>query len=106
VSVTLRELSEEEFLACAAAPMRDVSAEAKNVVDIWPYVDLLDPQSLGVSEIGDVAYVYRDVKGRFGHVLAATDRHNVFVAVIVDLVGSAVLGHRLLDMNREYGITP
>jgi hypothetical protein len=105
VSIALRELSEAEFRACCSAPMREPRADAE-AADIWPYVDLLDPQSLGASEIRDVAYIYRDAEGRYDHVVVATDRHNVFVAVIVDLASSSVLGHRLLDMNREYGITP
>lgn len=86
--------------------MREVSGDGASVVDIWPYVKRLDTQSLEVGRVNDVAYVYEDSNGRFHHVLLATDRHNIFVAIIVDLSILAIVGHHLLDMNRLYGLTP
>nr|WMC98876.1 hypothetical protein RAR13_09340 [Aminobacter aminovorans] len=35
-------------------------AAQQPVAVVWPYVDLLDPRSLGVLAIRDVEYVHRD----------------------------------------------
>jgi hypothetical protein len=58
--IIARRLSKEEFSACFAQPMSDVTAHANAAVDIWPYVDALDLDELGIPSINDVHYVYRD----------------------------------------------
>jgi hypothetical protein len=93
-------LSEADYKACFAEPMRDVTATAEPVVDIWPYADELD-----VPELGDVAHVYRSGDARFDHVMIATGRANVFLVIVVDIAASAIHGHRLLDLNAEYGLS-
>jgi hypothetical protein len=41
----------------------------------------------------------------YDHVLVVTKSKNVYLAVIVDLKRNDILGHRLLDLNQEYGLT-
>jgi hypothetical protein len=100
-----RRLSEEEFSACFAQPMSDVTAYADAAVDIWPYVDGLDLDELGMPSINDVHYVYRDARGRFDQVLIGTGRFNALLVIVVDLGAGAVFGHFLLDLNKEYGVS-
>ena len=102
--VTARELSEEEYKACFTQPMSDVTAHANSTVDIWPYVDALNLDELGIPYINDVHYVYRDAHGRFDHVLIGTGRFNALLVIVVDLAADAVFGHILLDLNKQYGI--
>lgn len=102
--MTGRPLSEKEFRACWAMPMDDVLATAAAPVDIGPYVDSLDRAEQGVAAFGEVRHVYRDGLARFDHVLLETDRPNVFLAVIVNLERSEILGHHMLDLNVEYGL--
>jgi hypothetical protein len=52
-----RRLSEEEYKACFTEPMSDVTAHANAAVDIWPYVDELELDELGIPYINDVHYV-------------------------------------------------
>ena len=99
-----RLLTSDEFLACFAEPMQDMTAAPEAVADIWPYVDDLDPKSLGITWIGDVVYVYRDEMARYDHMLIQTDTANVFLVIVVDLSRKDVFGHRVLDLNSEYGI--
>jgi hypothetical protein len=101
-----RLLSHPEFKATFATPMRDVLATATNVTNIWPYVAAIPKVDLGGHFVTDgcVEHVYRNGIGTFDHVLVATRTKNVFVAVIVDLVQDAIMGHYLLDLNREYGL--
>ena len=82
--------------------MRDVTANPGAGVDIWPYVDALDLDDLGVPSLNDVRYVYRDAKSRFDQVLIGTGRFNSLLVIVVDLERREIFGHRLLDLNEEY----
>lgn len=100
-------LAEKQFLATFAAPMRNVTGEATNVIDIWPYVESVPPEDLRGHEIYDqfVECVYRDATGRFDHVQVMTKTKNVYLVVVVDLPRDVVHGHHLLDLNKKYGVT-
>ena len=86
--------------------MRNVTGIATEVLDIWPYVESLPITDLEGHSIFDrfVEYVYRSRDECFDHVLVMTKTKNVYLAVVVDLVRDSVYGHRLLDLNREYGL--
>ncbi|MES0101986.1 hypothetical protein [Mesorhizobium sp. M0019] len=98
-----RLLSLEEFEACFAHPMRNVTESAEPILDIWPYVDSLNLDALGLPSLNDVHHVYRDAHERFDQVLIGTGRFNTLLVVVVDRHLRTVLGHRLLDLNKEYG---
>jgi hypothetical protein len=100
----LRALSEAEFKACFAPPMQDMTDAQAAAADIWPYVEALHPEDFGVTNMEEVAYVYRDGLARFDHVLIATPDENVFLVIVVDVKAGAVFGHRLLNLNIEYGL--
>jgi hypothetical protein len=101
-----RLLTKDEFLACFAKPMQDMTAAPEAATDLWPYVDYLHPASLGITQVGDVVQVYRDGRGRYDQVLIQTGTANVFLVIVVDLAARAVFGHHLLDLNIEYGTAP
>jgi hypothetical protein len=98
-----RLLSAEEFEACFARPMRNVTENAEPVLDIWPYVDSLDLDALGLPSLDDVHHVYRDAHERFDQVLIGTGRFNTLLIIVVDRHLRSILGHRLLDLNVAYG---
>ena len=102
-----RLLSEAEFKGTFAMPMRDVLASATDVLDIWPYVAAVPSAELGGSVVVPdcVEYVYRNATDTFDHVLVVTNTKNVYLVVVVDLVRDAIFGHRLLDLNHEYGLS-
>ncbi len=83
--------------------MRNVTADPDPRADIWSYVDELDLDAIGVPSINDVHYVYRDAKERFDQVLIGTGRFNALLVVVVDRDLGVVHGHRLLDLNEEFG---
>jgi len=101
---TTRLLTTEEFERCFAAPMKNVTADADPSVDIWPYVDSLDLDAVGVPSINDVNYVYRDANGRFDQVLIGTGRFNTLLAVVVDRHLRSITGHHLLDLNEKFDV--
>jgi len=84
--------------------MQNVTARPDPKVNIWPYVDGLDLEILGVPSIGDVHYVYRDALNRFDQVLIGTGRFNALLVIVVDLASRAVVGHHLLDLNEKFGV--
>ncbi len=98
-----RLLSADEFEACFAAPIQNVTENAEPIVDIWPYVDNISLDDLGLPDLNDVHHVYRDAHGRFDQILIGTGRFNTLLVIVVDRHEKAVLGHRLLDLNREFG---
>lgn len=100
-------LDEAEFMSTFAAPMRDVLATAANAIDVWPYIAAIPIGDLAGHIIvdGRVEHIYRNGSQTFDQVLVATRTKNVFVVVVVDLSAHAIFGHRLLDLNHEYGLT-
>jgi len=103
--IETKALSEAEFTACFAAPMQNVTSNPGAIIDIWPYIDALDLDVLGLPSLTDVEHVYRDALGRFDQVLIGTGRFNTLLVIVVDLAKGDVLGHRLLDLNQEYAVS-
>lgn len=106
VPMKTRLLDPAEFKATFSEPMRDVTQTATNAIDIWPYVDAIPGHELLGHQLVDglVEHVYRDGTETYDHVLVVTKSKNVFLTVVADLKGHAVLGHYLLDLNQEYGL--
>lgn len=99
-----RLLTESEFRPTFSQPMRDVTETATDDVDIWPYVDAIPAEDLEGHSVLDVELVYRAGDGHFDHALIKTDARNVYLVLVVDLVKDSIHGHRLLDLNAEYGL--
>lgn len=104
-SVKPRQLSEDEFKETFKSPMQNVSQAATNVIDIWRYVEAVTPTELQGHLVVDgvVELVYRSGDGHYDHVLVMTRTKNVYLVVVVDLWQDSIFGHRLLDLNAEYG---
>lgn len=100
-----RRLDESEFKATIAGRMCDVTKTADEVIDIWPYVEAVPSADYAEHSLLDVELVYRSGDDQFEHVLIATGAKNVYLVIVVNFVQKAIYGHRLLDLNREYGFT-
>ena len=99
-----RLLSHDEFRLCFAEPMKDVTAEVNAAFDIWPYVDSLDLDQLGIPHVNDVHNVYRDESGKFDQVLIGTGRFNTLLVIVIDRADAKIFGHHLLDLNAEFDV--
>ena len=100
-------LSDAEFHETFATPMRRVALEgASSPVAFWAYFDAIPAEHFAghVCAGESVSHAWADASGHFQHVLIATDHPNVFMAIVLDLREREVFGHRLLDLNREYGL--
>ncbi len=102
-----RSLDEAAYDAVWIGQMRNVTENAESSLDIWPYVRAVLQSDLAEHEIWYefVECVYRTADGHFDHIIVCTKTHNVSLAVIVDCNLSMIVGHRLLDMNKIYGLT-
>lgn len=105
----IRELTREEFLATMKAPMtlQPVDAPASGV-KIGRYVKAclarIDP---GVTNDDvDIHKVYDSADGVHFHILVDYGIKNVYLVIVVDRAKRSILGHRLLDLNQEYGLCP
>jgi hypothetical protein len=51
-----------------------------------------------------IDYVYKSGDGKYEHILFFSGVKDVYLVVVVDLASASVHGHRLLDLNAEYGL--
>jgi len=103
---TVRLLNEEEFAATAPEPMIRAEADDEPPFDFWSYFGAIPSEDFEGRDCstGSVTYVYRDTAGSFEHVLVNSDRANVFMVLVLDRRATRVVGHRLINLNREYGL--
>lgn len=99
-------LSEPEFRATFAQPMRRVDLKAGPPFPFWGYFDAIRVDDFEGHDCsaGSVAYAWNDSTDSFQHVLIDTEEKNVFMVIVLDLRNASVVGHRLLDLNHEYGL--
>ena len=88
--------------------MHRLSQNEEPPFDFWTYVESIPPEDFQGYDCtpGQVDYVYRDNSGRYEHVLINSSHRDVFMVIILDTSSKAVVGHRLLDLPRLYGIPP
>jgi hypothetical protein len=99
-------LTEPEFRARFADPMRQVPLDAEPPFDFWGYFDSISSTDFAGHDCSAsrVSYSWIDATGHFQHVLINTEDKNTFMVVVLDLSNRSVFGHRLLDLNHEYGL--
>ncbi len=101
-----KRLTAEAFKATFSFRMIDVTATAKALLDIWPYVEAVPTEDLEGHEIEDglVAHVYRGSQSRYDHVLVTTRSKDVFLAIVVDRTDRRIEGHHLLELPAPHGL--
>ncbi len=100
-------LTEDEFLGTFSAPMRNVTGEESSaVIDIWPYVEEVFAQELSEASVddADVNYVYLSGDGKYHHIGIWYGNPNTYLVVVVNLEDVSIYGHRILNLNEEYGL--
>jgi len=103
-----QELTEIEFKNTFSNGMTDITEmEIDEPIDIWNYVKILVENQIVnriVHEKELVEKVYRNDVKTFDHILLPTEKQNVFLTIVVDLTKKKIFGHKILDLNNEYGI--
>jgi hypothetical protein len=101
-------INETIFKATTEGKMTDVTQQSGDCFDIWPYVRMIQQSVELPQQVIDgqfVEYVYRSQFNHYDHVLIPAGHFNVFLVIIVDRVHGSVYGHRVMDLNAEYGLT-
>jgi hypothetical protein len=104
----IRELSESEFHGTFAPPMRRLGAnETFRPVPLGEYVtECIVRHSLPTSrEDIDIEHVYVAGDERHTHVMLNWGVANLYLVVVVSHDADSVLGHHILDLNDDYGLT-
>lgn len=106
--LAMKKLSEAEYLATLAEPMKRLSSDSAAPFDVWDYFDAIPQSDFEHHDCsaGSVTYVWEHPTGSFQHVLVDSEDKNVFMVLVLDIASHTVLGHRLVDLNREYGLEP
>jgi hypothetical protein len=100
-------LSEDDFKATFEGKMFNVTSQPGDCIDIWAYVRRVQSSvELSQHSIDEelVESVYRSQNNKYDHVLVSQGRKNVFLVIVVDKEHRTIYGHRLLDLNAEYGL--
>ena len=99
-------LTDKQFKSTFLDPMKEVTG-SEPPFDFWDYFDSIpkeDTESYDFSE-EIISYVYRSADSSYDHVSFSCEVKNVFLVLILDLNKKEVFGHKILDLNKEYGLT-
>ncbi len=105
--MAIRELTEQEYLSTFSAPMRRLgSDESYRPVALRDYVcECIDELELGVTlESIEIHHVYLSGDQKHSHVLFYFGQPNTYLVLVVCHDTDSIKGHRLLNLNKEYGI--
>lgn len=99
-------LQEAAYLGTFADPMKPAGLGAEPPFEFWDYFEAIPTDDFEGHDCsaGTVSKVYSNANNTFMHVLVDSEDTNIFMVIILDLQGRTVYGHRLLDLNREYGL--
>jgi hypothetical protein len=88
--------------------MQQVALDVPPPFEFWQYFDEIPPTDFEGYDFtdGKVTCAWNDARGLYQHVLVNSEDKNVFLVLVLDLTHRCVLGHRLLNLNREYGLEP
>ncbi len=100
-------LSQLEYHGTHVGPMIRVGVDDAPPFDFWPYFEAIPPSDFEGHDCseGAVSWAWNNASGTFQHVLVSIEDKNVFMVRVLDLRARSVFGHRLLDLNREYGLS-
>lgn len=102
----LWELNQAEYLQTMNGKMANITGSAQLVAVLWDYAALLLQNNL-LSPYGYekqlVEAVYANGDNTCHHVLLFGTRPNVYLVILVNTDSQAIIGHYVLDLNKEYG---
>lgn len=103
----MRELSEEEFHATFAEPMRELGEDEESVVVSLAEIveEAIRRHSLPTtSEDIDIHHISVNGTNTYTHVVFGYGIPNEYLVAVIDHSGPAVYGYHLLDLNEKYGL--
>ena len=100
----MKRLTDEEFNATIGTPMVRLST-TEAPFDFWPYVNALPVTELDGYDFSraQVDCAFRNPAGTRRHVQVNSEDKNVFLILVLNLRTEEVVGHRLMNLNAQYG---
>ena len=98
-------LTKEKYNSTMIEKMTEIATIEATIFNIWPYVSQLKSAKIISHKIKErelIYKVYRNITGKFEHILLSTEKENNFVVIVVDKNKKKVMGYFLLDLNGEY----
>lgn len=102
----MNHLSPEAFKATFSDKAERLDRTEPPPCDIWDYFERIPEEHFGDVDCseGQVDYVYRMREKGMQHVLVNSTEKNVFMVIVLNEEKKMVEGHRLLNLNEEYGV--
>jgi hypothetical protein len=102
----MKRLTKDEYKGTFVTPMKKVEKDSAPPFDFWEYFEQIPEKHFENHDCssGQVDHAWNDSTGRYQHVLVNSEDQNVFMVLVLDLSSRCVYGHRILDLNKEYGI--
>ena len=99
-------LTDAEYKVTLHDPVVRVKNDQEPPFDFWPYFRAIPNAHFEGHDCaeGRVEYVYRTMSGAYTHVLVNSEDPNIFMVLVLNGERHEVTGHRLLNLNREYGL--
>jgi len=105
-------LTQNEFKSLLSGSVRNITGKEpevspNGVLDITPYLETVAAADLAGHHLQagfPVEVVYRTSPQVFDLVHVMTNRKNVYLVVVVDVRADEIVGHHLLNLNKEYGL--
>jgi hypothetical protein len=102
--VTTHKLDDETFKESFGDAMLPIAAEVPPPFDFAAYIVSIPKEDYEGYDCsaGIVNWRWRSDDGIYEHVLLSTKEDpEVFMVIVLDRINLSVLGHRLLDLNRD-----
>lgn len=106
--MTITELSDAEFHATFAEPMKQISIErSKDVLELSSYInECFHRDVIPMTEAGlKHDRMYETGDGKHLHLIHHFGRPNVYFIIVAATATNAIVGHHILDLNKKYGLT-
>jgi hypothetical protein len=100
-------LTEDEYKATMALHPIAADPDEEPPFDFWPYFNAIPPEDFRGHDFSAraVPNAWKMPDSVYEHVLVRSETPNVFLVLVLDVIGRSVVGHHLLDLNRLYGLT-
>ena len=108
--MTIRELEHSEYLSTMVAPMRRLEEpeEMDRPISLKEYLEECIQATHLPTDVDsiEIENVYKSADKRYSHVMFVYGEPNRYLVLVINHDSDSVLGHFLLDLNREYGPNP
>lgn len=104
MKIETRMMEEQEYKATFRPPMRNVTENADEIVDLWAYADLIIDDEYRECTAWEwrVVHIYETVDYQYQHIGIPVPTNDTYLTIVVDKPNRRIVGHYLLDLGQLY----